>query len=115
MRTSRPWQKDTSIKVYGMLAADLRADREKSSTPSSVCICSYPHHSLLIRFLGRHVLLRRAKVGLKQPPHKAQVTWARRAQKTEDREKKEIWHISHYRQFLVTAPNEALPQKSARF
>lgn len=79
MRISRSWQKDTSINVYGMLAADLRADREKSSTPFSACICSYPHHSLLIRFLGRHVLLRKAKVGFEQPPHKAQITWARKA------------------------------------
>lgn len=54
------------------------------------------------------MLLRKAEVGLKQPPHKAQVTWARRAQKTGDREKKEIRHMSRNRQFLVTAPNEAL-------
>lgn len=90
MRISRSWQKDTSIDIYGMLAADLRADREKSLTLSSVYIYSYPHHSLLISFLRRYVLLRKAKIGLKQPPHMAQVTWARRTQKTEDREKKEI-------------------------
>ena len=84
-----------------MLEASLRADGEKSLTTSSVYICSYPHYSLPSKVLGK---TREAKFGLKQHPHKAQITWPRRAHETEDREEKEIRHVTCNTQFLSDCP-----------